>query len=128
MEKIFKCDCGTHLIEIGYTKPTKSFDAEDMFFAIYNVYNPDTGRKYKNPKLVTDVVIYNNQSPKELDDLFRFLKSVIKNRKEPEDKRKWKPIKGWNEDLDKSIDRIKEMNKKQLEKERERSRKNKKIK
>lgn len=129
MYKIFKCDCGTHLIEIGYTKPTKKFDAEDMFFAIYDLCNPDTGRKYKNPKLISDVVIFNNNSPKEVDILFKFLKDIIKNRKEPKDKTKWQPIPGWNEDLDKAIERIKKMNKKQKEKEKkrnERLRKNKK--
>jgi len=125
MEKIFKCDCGTHLIAIGYTKPTKKFDADDIWFAIYDLYNPETGRKYKNPKL-SDVVIFNNNSPKELDKLFKFLKDLIKNRKEPKSKLKWRPIKGWNESLDKAIKRIKEMNKKQWEKEIERSKKNKK--
>ena len=81
MHKIFKCDCGTHLVQIDYSKADTDLDLEDLSIVIYDVYNPDTGRKYKNPKLIGDTVLANNKYPEELDNFFNFITKVVKNRK-----------------------------------------------
>lgn len=72
----FRCDCQTHLLELMYTKPTKKYPFADLGLAIYDIYNPDTGRKYKKPKLIADVVIMDNHYPKELTKLISFIKRI----------------------------------------------------
>ncbi len=69
----FRCDCRTHILEIKYTKPTKKNPFADLWIGIYDIYSPKTGRKYKRPKLMSDVVIMNNAFPKELTKLFDWL-------------------------------------------------------
>lgn len=82
MKKTFKCDCKSHLLEIEYnnvtewthvkTKKKHKEETPELFIAIYEIYNPDTGRKYKKPKLVGDVIFYD----KELDFLIHFLDKI----------------------------------------------------
>ncbi|KKL77947.1 hypothetical protein LCGC14_2029800 [marine sediment metagenome] len=68
----FRCDCSGYILEINYTKDM-FFD--DVSFAIYDIYSPK-GRKYKKPKLVSDVVIMNNAYPKELEKLLKYFKKI----------------------------------------------------
>lgn len=68
----FKCDCQTHILEITYTKLSKKYPFVDLSLAIYDIYNPNSGRKYKKPKLVADVIIMNNHYPKELTKLLKW--------------------------------------------------------
>lgn len=80
MKKIFKCDCGTHLIEIHYsntiewtnikTKKKHKSNIPDLWIGIYDIYNPKTGRKYKKPELIADVVFNGGKS---LDFIMHFL-------------------------------------------------------
>jgi len=81
MRKAFRCDCQCHIVEISYEKATKYFDWEDIAIAIYDVYNPDTGRKYKRPKLIADIILFDNHYSTELEDFFNFILKIIKNRK-----------------------------------------------
>ena len=84
MKKTFKCDCGTHLVEISYetktkwthmkTKKTKIFNLPELWIGIYNIYNPATGRKYKKPKLVTDVIFNKGKS---IDFVIKFLEDIV---------------------------------------------------
>jgi len=84
VRKIFKCDCGTHLVEISYetrtkwthrkTKKTKIFNLSELWIGIYDIYNPDTGRKYKKPKLVADVIFNEGKS---IDFAMKFLEAVL---------------------------------------------------
>lgn len=117
MEKIFKCDCGTHLIQFEYTKPEKDFDYEDFSVCIYDVYNPETGRSYKNPRLIGDIVLLNNKYPRELDGFFNFMQMVIDNRKKTD---KEVPVGSGEEDknLEKAIVKIKEIDKKRKEQDK----------
>ena len=116
MDNYFKCDCGTHIVQIGYTGAVKDFDWEEIFIGIYSVYNDKGDRRLKNPKLLADVVLFNNASPKELDDFFNFMERIIKNRKKS--KRTVKREKSsFMKFLDISIKNIKIKNKKDLEKE-----------
>jgi len=83
VKKIFKCDCGTHLVEIGYetrtkwthtkTKKIKIFNLPELWIGIYDIYNPDTGRKYKKPKLVADVIFNEGKS---IDFIMHFLEDI----------------------------------------------------
>ena len=73
MKKTFRCDCSGHILEIGYTKPTKRFPNGDMFVAIYDVYNEKGDRKLRKPKLKADVMIFNNLYKNELNKLLIFL-------------------------------------------------------
>lgn len=111
MNKLFRCDCGTHIVEVGYTKPDSDLDLDDFYIIIYDVYNPDTGRKYKNPKVIGDVVLFNNRYPKELDDFFDFMTKVIKNRKKPKVSNKRRAVYEEDKAMDSAIKRIIEMNK-----------------
>lgn len=81
MREIFKCDCGTHLVSIGYNSHDKKWDWDDLTIAIYDVCNPKTGKTYKHSKLVSDVVLFNNASPKELDKFLHFMQKVINKRR-----------------------------------------------
>ena len=102
--KIFRCDCGAHLIQFEYEGATKEFDCEDFSAIIYDVYNPETGRKYRKPKAIGDVCLLNNRYGEELDSFFGFMEKIIKNRK----KQKRKNINLVSDsDLDKSVDLIK---------------------
>lgn len=84
MKKTFKCDCRTHLIEIGYesrtkfthfkTKKTKIFNIPELWIGIYDIYNPKTGRKYKKPKLIADV---NFNQDKNIDFIMHFFESIL---------------------------------------------------
>ena len=84
MKKTFKCDCGTHLVEISYetktkwthmkTKKTKIFNLPDIWIGIYDIYNPKTGREYKKPKLVADVVFNKGKS---MDFVMKFLEDIV---------------------------------------------------
>lgn len=79
MREIFKCDCSTHLVSIGYEQC--DWYGDDLTIVIYDVYNPKTGKAYKNPKLVSDVVLFNNASPKELDKFLHFMQKILNKRK-----------------------------------------------
>ena len=84
MKKTFKCDCNTHLIEISYeiktkwthfkTKKTKILNFPELWIGIYDVYNPNTGRKYKKPKLIADVVFNGGKS---IDLIMKFLEDIV---------------------------------------------------
>lgn len=117
MEKLFRCDCGAHIIEFDYTGANKEFDFEDLSVIIYDVYNPDTGRKYKNPKTSGDAVMMNNKYPKELDKFLAFMERVIKNRKKAT---RLMPIRNreskYDRVINKALERIEELNK--IEKEK----------
>ena len=67
MKKTFKCICHAHLLEIEYNEKD-----QEIWIGIYDIYNPDTGRKYKKPKLTGDVIFYD----KELDFLMNFLDDI----------------------------------------------------
>ena len=69
MKKTFKCDCSTHLIKLDYTPA-------DLWIGIYDIYSSKTGRKYKNPKLIADVVLMDNHYPKELTKFLKFIKGI----------------------------------------------------
>ena len=78
MRRKFRCDCATHLIEVQYDEnkiDKKAFP--DLGIEIYDIHNPDSGRKYKKPKPIGDVVLMNNAFPKELDKFLKFMKRVI---------------------------------------------------
>lgn len=68
----FRCDCGMHILEISFTKPNKKYSFIDMWFGIYDIYSPKTGKKYKKPKLIADTIIMNNKYPKELTKLLKW--------------------------------------------------------
>ena len=110
MEQIFKCDCGTHIVQFEYTKPSKDCDFEDFSVVIYDVYNPETGRKYHTPKDIGDVVLMNNKY-QELDKFFKFMKEVIKERKLPT-KEYVNHLPSDEEELDKAIAKVRELNEK----------------
>lgn len=82
MRRSFKCDCATHLIEVQYDddkvgkKPYPT-----LWIEIYDIYNPNTGRKYKKPKPLGDVVLMNNHYPRELEKFFRFMKKAMEKYK-----------------------------------------------
>ena len=76
MKKIFKCDCGTHLIEFDYYEQTKQDKTALLGIVIYDIYSPNKGRKYKKPKLTADVVLMDNKYPKELTKFFKFIKGI----------------------------------------------------
>lgn len=128
MTKIFKCDCGHHLIQFGYDGATKNFDFEEISVAIYELYSPDTGRKHRNPKLIGDVVLFDNASPKELTNFFIFFEKILKNRKKPKKSYKGKGHSFMKPALDRAIKQINLMNKKQWEKNKKQSAKWKKEK
>jgi len=83
MKKTFKCDCGTHLIEIEYnnivewtnTKTKKKYkeNLPELCIGIYDIYNPDTGRKYKKPRLIADVIF---NKGKTIDFVMHFLEDI----------------------------------------------------
>ena len=70
----FRCDCLTHILKVENFSGKK---IKGIWIAIYNIYSPK-GRKYKKPKLISDVVIMNNYYKKECDKLFAFLESLSK--------------------------------------------------
>lgn len=84
MKKTFMCDCGTHLVEISYetrtkwthlkTKKTKIFNLPEIWIGIYDVYNPDSGRKYRKPKLIADVIFNKGKS---VDFVMKFLEDIL---------------------------------------------------
>ena len=84
MKKTFKCDCGTHLVEISYetrtkwthikTKKKKIFNLPELWIGIYDIYNPNTGRKYKKPKLIADVIF---NEGKNIDFIMKFLEDIV---------------------------------------------------
>lgn len=81
----FKCDCETHILKI---EDYSVDEIPGLSFQIYDIYS-EKGRKYKNPKLIADVVIMNNKYPKEYDKLVKFIlhhysKLRIENRIKPE--------------------------------------------
>ncbi len=76
----FNCDCGFHQIEIDVDKSSigKKFDI--ISIAIYNNRSEQTGKFYKKPKLLGDVVLIREETKK-------FKKFVLENLKDkkPED-------------------------------------------
>lgn len=81
MRKKFKCICGTHLLEIDYSNiiefknkkgQTLKEKMSELWIGVYDVYNPNTGKKYKKPKLIADTIFYD----KELDFLIKFLSKI----------------------------------------------------
>ena len=125
MREIFKCDCGTHLVSIEYLIPDKVFDWDDLAIAIYDVYNPETGRKYKVPKLVSDVVILNNNSPKELTKLIKFLQKILDTRKTSKRKNIYHGTPSIMRGLDKKIKNLKKKEAKDLKEDNDKMRKKK---
>jgi len=76
MKKTFLCSCQTHLIEVEYSTWSK-FKIPDLWIGIYDIYSPKTGRKYKKPKLISDVqFLGSRQYAKELDLFIHFLEDV----------------------------------------------------
>lgn len=75
----FKCDCCTHLLEITDFSVGK-FKA--LSIAIFDIYSSKSGRKYKKPKSLADVVIMNNHYPKEYDKLVKFIKKHSEKRRQ----------------------------------------------
>jgi hypothetical protein len=74
MKKVFKCSCHTHLLKIEF-KVEKTLD---LNIGIYNIYNPDTGKKYKKPKLINDVQFLGCEPyAKEMDFLMKFLEEIV---------------------------------------------------
>lgn len=72
--KIFRCDCGGHLVEFSY----EDEDFSSLSICIYNKYNKKANKKLKEPKLMADVVILNNNYENELTELLKFLHSLPK--------------------------------------------------
>lgn len=88
MKKTFKCNCGTHLLEIEYNNIIKWVDTKtkkkhkenmpELWVGIYDIYNPDTGRKYRKPKLLGDVCfMLGTPYIKEMDFLMKFLDDIL---------------------------------------------------
>jgi len=83
MINIFKCACGTHLVEISYenvtewthmkTKKKSKKNIPDLWIGIYDIYNPKTGRKYRKPKLIADTIFYG----KTLGFVMKFLEDIV---------------------------------------------------
>ena len=69
----FRCDCRGQILEVVYDKPTKKFPFPSLSVLIYDVYSPKTGKKYKKPKLLGDVVLMNNAYPHELTKFLGFM-------------------------------------------------------
>jgi len=79
MRRKFKCDCSTHIIEVEYDENKAGKKAfPTLGIEIYDIYNPDTGRKYQKPKPTSDVVLMNNAFPKELEKFLKFMEKIIK--------------------------------------------------
>ena len=88
MKKTFKCICNAHLLEIHYSNTiewtntkTKKIEKENMpelWIGIYDIYNPNTGRKYKKPKLTADFEFMGSENwGKEMDFGMKFLEEII---------------------------------------------------
>lgn len=76
MKKTFKCSCGIHLLEVSYEEVEKE-KIPELFIAIYDIYNPKTGRKYKKPKSTGDVLFLNCINyAKEMELLMNFLDDI----------------------------------------------------
>ena len=79
MRRKFRCDCATHIIEVQYDEDKMGKKAfPSLWIDIYDIYNPNTGRRYKKPKSLGDAVLMNNKYPKELDKFLKFMEEVIK--------------------------------------------------
>ena len=75
MKKTFRCDCEGHIISINYDKATEGFGAM-LSFEIRETMGKV--KKLKRPRWMADVVIYNNEYPKEMDKLINFLEKIVK--------------------------------------------------
>jgi hypothetical protein len=76
MQKVFRCGCAGHLLEIVYDS---EFDCMDL--AIFEVYNEKGDRKLKKPKCIADVVIEDYSfAEKDLTELFKFVSKASKKR------------------------------------------------
>lgn len=72
----FRCDCRGGFLEIIYDKSTKNFPYPSISVLIYSIYSPKTGRKYKKPKLLADIVLMNNAFPEEINKFLDFVKGI----------------------------------------------------
>lgn len=80
MKKTFKCSCGTHLLEIEYSNTRIQYkeNTPELWIGIYDTHNPNTGRKYKKPKLTSDVWFMMAQPyTKEMESLMKFLENIL---------------------------------------------------
>ena len=88
MKKTFKCICGVHLLEIHYsntiewtnmkTKKKRKEDTPELWIGIYDIRNPNTGRKYRKPKLICDFEVMGSEDyAKEMDFLMHFLGDIL---------------------------------------------------
>jgi hypothetical protein len=89
---IFRCDCTGHILKI---EDMNLKDYPALSFQIYDIYS-DKGRKLKTPRLIGDVVIMNNNYPKEYDKLMKFIEDY--HRKQLE-----KKIKPWKKEIKTSL-------------------------
>ncbi len=69
----FKCDCMTHTLKIEDFDSNKFNKIKGLSIQIFDIYS-DKGKKYKKPKLISDVVIMNNKYSKEYDKLVSYIK------------------------------------------------------
>lgn len=88
MKKTFKCICKGHLLEIHYnntiewthikTKKKYKENIPDLWIGIYDIYNPNTGRKYRKPKLIADFELMGSEAfAKEMDFGMKFLEDIV---------------------------------------------------
>jgi hypothetical protein len=118
---VLKCDCGGHLLEISYDKEKNTW--EDISFVIYDLYNPKTGRKYRKPKMIADVLIADYHW-NELTELFSFFKSIMSLKRQKLDVLS---ISNYHDKhLDKCIEIVKKNHEKLVKENAERLKKNKK--
>jgi hypothetical protein len=116
MNKFLKCDCGGHILHLEYYPASKSCDFEEFAIGLYDVYNDKGNRKLINPKLLSDVVLLNNASPKELDKFFDYMEKVIKSRKKAK-RQSNRRANDYMLDIDNSISNLKESIKTKRKKE-----------
>jgi len=79
MKKTFKCSCKDHIIEISYE--VKKWDngekVPELWIGIYEIHSPKTGRKYKKPKLLEDVLfLLTEPYAKEMESVMEFLEDI----------------------------------------------------
>ena len=106
MDKFFKCDCAGHILHVEYISASDKDDFEEFAMGIYSIYNEKGTRRLKNSRLLGDVVLFNNASPKELDDFFDYMEKIIKNRKKAKEPLTFR-MSSWMKPLDTSIKNLK---------------------
>ena len=70
----FVCDCGFHRLEITKDRPSKNFPHSTISIIITEHRSGHTGKLYKKPKLLGDVVFISTEP--EYKKLVNFLKKL----------------------------------------------------